>query len=152
MHLDLELFAATRLNSLLLTREQDIFVDHLQWVRLIPQKNKIAGRPEIFGKILVFELREILENLFGSVFSNGAEATGRWCGWRDAQDPLHVIGPDGQVIEPPCKGYANVLHPKVQGFGNVSDEVMGAETRDHQTSICQIIGMCRYRLKVNLVI
>ena len=57
-----------------------------------------------------------------------------------------------------CRGLRDILPVAamlmvvIAGVIYAAGQVMGAETRDHQTSICQIIGMCRYRLKVNLVI
>jgi hypothetical protein len=65
---------------------------------------------------------------------------------------LHVFGPDVKVIEPPGKRDANLLHPEAKGFGDISHEEMGAETRDDQAGIGYVIRMCRYRLEVNLMI
>ena len=97
------LFTAMRLYPLLLPRELNIIVDHLQRVRTIPQKYEIPGRPKIFGEILLFKMWKVFENLCRGLLSNGPDANGWRRGWRHIEDPLNVIGMDGHIFEPPCK-------------------------------------------------
>ena len=109
---ELEELLAMRRDSLLLPREQNIIVDHVQWVWSIADQYEISRRPEILGKILLPKVRKLFKNLLGSMLSNGTDAAGRGRGGRNSKDPLDVIRVNSQEFEPPGKGYANLPHPR----------------------------------------
>ena len=113
-------FSTPGWNPLLLPCLVDVFLYHFHWVQLCAHQWQIPWRPEVPGKVFSFVVREILEDLCGSVFSDCLYAI-RWgCGRWYPQKPLHIFSSDDEIIESPVEGDANLSHPLAQVIAYVT--------------------------------
>src|SRR5512137_2441202 len=113
------LAAGLRRNTLPLARLGNIVFYQLGRRRLGTAHDQVAGRPEIAGRIFLFETRKLGKDLFRSVLTENAHQVSRRGSRRDIDDPLQISRPDGDVLQPPAKSDTNLRDPFPHAFREI---------------------------------